>query len=128
METIKEDNFTGINRDDLYPNLPLRHLTATSIIGDKVHDIEDASMGKVEDIMLDVNSGKIDYLVVELGGFLGIGTKFFALPYNMFKVDAERKLFVFTGTRKMLESAPGFDLNHWPDTNFHKEETYWHFV
>jgi sporulation protein YlmC with PRC-barrel domain len=128
MENLIKDNFTGLNEGRPYANNPLRYLTASSIIGDKVHDEKDASMGKIEDIMIDITTGRIDYVVIELGGFLGIGVKYFAIPFNMLQVNAEKRLFVFKGERERLEKAPGFDLDHWPDTNLHKEEAYWHFI
>ena len=128
MDTLKEDNFTGVNQDELYPNMPLKYLTASSIIGDKVHNGKDESMGEINDIMIDITTGKIDYVIIELGGFLGMGTKYFAIPFGMLQVDPDKKMFIFNQEKEMLENAPGFDLDHWPDTNFHKEETYWHFV
>ncbi len=128
METLKEDNFTGVNQGELTPNLPLKYLTASSIIGDKVHNLEGEAMGEIEDIMIDLASGKINYMIIEFGGFLGIGVKYFAIPFNMLRVNPEQKTFTFNQTRELLENAPGFDLDHWPDTNFHKEESYWHFV
>ncbi len=128
MDTLKEDNFTGLNQDELYSNMPLKYLTASSIIGDKVRNGKDESMGEINDIMIDITTGKIDYVIIELGGFLGMGTKYFAIPFGMLQVDADKKMFVFNQEKEMLENAPGFDLDHWPDTNFHKEETYWHFV
>lgn len=128
METLRKDNFTGVNESETYPNIPLRYLTASSVTGDKVHDKNDKAMGKIEDIMIDIISGKIDYVVVELGGFLGIGTKYFAIPFHMLEVDPGKRIFIFKGTKEMLEKAPGFDLTHWPHTNFHAEENYWHFM
>ncbi|MFT3682607.1 MAG: PRC-barrel domain-containing protein [Ferruginibacter sp.] len=128
MENIVKDNFTGVYEGELNPNMPLKYLTASSVIGDKVHDEDDEPMGKIEDIMLDISSGKIDYVVIESGGFLTIGTKYFAIPFNMLAVNPEKKMFVFQGKRALLKDAPGFDLSHWPDTNFHREETYWHFM
>ncbi|MBL0358896.1 MAG: PRC-barrel domain-containing protein [Chitinophagaceae bacterium] len=127
MDTLTTDNFTGVNADERYPNIPLKYLTASSIIGDKVHDDKDESMGKIEDIMIDLSTGKIDYIVVEFGGFLGIGIKYYAIPFTMLKVDPDKKIFVFDQKKELLEKAPGFDLAHWPDTNFHREETYWSF-
>ena len=128
METLKEDNFTGVNQGELTPNLPFKYLTASSIIGDKVHNLEGEAMGEIEDIMIDLASGKINYMIIEFGGFLGIGVKYFAIPFDMLRVNPEQKTFTFNQTRELLENAPGFDLDHWPDTNFHKEESYWHFV
>jgi len=127
METLPEENLTGVNKGELYPNFPLKYLTATSVVGDEVWDFDEQPMGKIEDIMLDISSGKIEYYVVEFGGFLGIGTKYFAIPFNMLQVNPEKKHFIFRGKKDLLNDAPGFDVNHWPETNFHREETYWNF-
>ncbi|MEP6675305.1 MAG: PRC-barrel domain-containing protein [Ferruginibacter sp.] len=128
MEKIVTDNFTGTNPMSHNSNTPLKFLTASSIIGDKVHDEKDEPMGKIMDIMVDISSGKIDYVVIEFGGFLGINMKCFAIPFQLLEVNPEKKMFVFRGKKEMLQDAPGFDPEHWPDTNFHHEETYWHFV
>jgi len=128
MKTFLEENLTGVNNEGRHPNVPLRFLTASSIIGDKVYNDKDEHMGKIEDIMIEITTGKIEYVVIEFGGFLTIGEKYFAIPFNLLKVDPEKKAFRFNQPREMLEKAPGFDLNHWPETNFHAEETYWSFV
>ncbi len=128
MEKLPEDNFTHEMHDQEQLNRPFRFLTASSIIGDKVHDDKDAHMGDIKDIMMDLTNGKIEYYVVEFGGFLGIGRKYFAIPYNLLRVDFEKKIFVFMGSREMLEKAPGFNHWHWPETNFHLVDDYWHFV
>ena len=125
MNTLPDDNITGVNKDGAHPNVPLRYLTASSIIGDKVHNENDEHLGKIGDIMIDLTTGKIEYVVIEFGGFLTIGTKLFAIPFGLLKVDPVKKMFIFNQPREMLENAPGFDMNHWPETNFHPEETYW---
>jgi len=130
MNTLLEDNVRGINHGPLFSNLPLRYLTASSIIGDKVLNEKDEHMGVIRDIMLDVSSGKIDYYVIEFGGFLGIGIKYFAIPFNLLSIDAEKKVFIFNQKKEVLEKAPGFDLEHWPDTNLHFDQvySYWSFM
>jgi sporulation protein YlmC with PRC-barrel domain len=127
MEKLTTDNMTGVHEGPANPNKPLKYLTAKSIIGDHVHDDNDQHIGKIQDIMIDINDGSIDYVVVDFGGFLGIGIKYFAIPFSLLRVDPEKKLFVFRGQKEMLKDAPGFDLDHWPDTNFHNEDLYWNF-
>lgn len=117
-----QDNFTGHYEGDPNINTTLRFLTASSVIGDKVMDRNDKHMGHIKDIMLDIRNGKIEYYVVEFGGFLGIGEKFFAIPFNKLEVDPEHKRFRFNESRELLEKAPGFDKHHWPETNEHKKE------
>jgi hypothetical protein len=130
MADILKDNLTGVNQGPLYSNTPLKYLTASSIIGDKVRNGQDEHMGVIKDIMIDVTTGTIDYVVIEFGGFLGIGIKYFAIPFNLLGIDVTKRMFVFNQKREMLENAPGFDLEHWPDTNVHFEEIhgYWSFM
>ena len=129
-QALAEDNLTGINHGDLYPNQPLKYLAASSIIGDKVHNEKDEHMGEIKDIMIDLTTGEIDYLIIEFGGFLGIGIKYFAIPFGLLQIDAAKKVFIFSEKKEMLEKAPGFDMEHWPDTNIHFENvhSYWSFM
>ena len=130
MDNLTKDNLTGVNHGDLYSNVPLRYLTATSVIGDKVHNGEDEHLGEIKEIMLDITTGKIDYFILQFGGVLGIGSKYFAIPFGLLKVDAKRKLFILNQPKERLQKAPGFNTYHWPDTNIHLEEvhSYWNFM
>jgi len=117
-----KDNLTGDFEADPDINIPLKYLTATSIIGDKVINDEGEHLGSIKDIMLDIRSGKIEYYVIEFGGFLGIAEKFFAIPFQLLQVDPEHKVFRFNEKKETLRRAPGFDKHHWPETNEHKTE------
>lgn len=88
-EAVMQSNFTGKYQGDSYPNLPLKFLTAESIIGEKVLNDDGEYLGHVRDIMLDIRIGRIEYYVIEFGGFLGIGEKLFAIPFDLLMVDTE---------------------------------------
>jgi hypothetical protein len=85
-------------------------------------------MGAIEDIMIDITEGKIEYVVIKFGGFLTINEKYFAIPFRLLKVHPDKKAFILDQSREKLEKAPGFDMSHWPETNFHEEDTYWSFI
>ncbi|MEO8765327.1 MAG: PRC-barrel domain-containing protein [Ginsengibacter sp.] len=128
MDVLNQENLTGVNKEGTHPNTPLKFLAASSIIGDHVHNDNDEHIGKIEDIMIDITKGSIEYVVIKSGGFLTIGEKYFAVPFSLLKVDPAKKQFRLNQSKEMIEKAPGFDLNHWPETNFHAEESYWSFV
>ncbi len=92
-----------------------RVLSASSLSGDRVRNTAGEDLGKIEDIMLDIPSGRIAYAVLSFGGFLGMGNKLFAIPWDAFTLDEAEKEFVLNVDRKVLEDAPGFDKNNWPD-------------
>lgn len=90
-------------------------LSATTITGDEVRNMQDEKLGKIQDIMLDIADGKIRYAVLASGGFLGMGDRLFAVPWKALKLDGTNKCFVLDVDLERLKNAPGFDKNHWPD-------------
>jgi sporulation protein YlmC with PRC-barrel domain len=128
MITLPKEDLTGVTEGSKYPNLPLQYLTASSIIGDEVYNKEDEFLGKIEDIMIDVTTGKIEYYIIEFGGFLGIGDKYFSVPFRLLQINSGKRLFIFDEPKEVLEKAPGFDKDHWPLTNLHEYYDYWSFV
>lgn len=87
---------------------------AKTLTGDTVCDAEGKQLGKIEEIMLDTRGGRIAYAVMSFGGFLGMGDKLFAVPWDALELDVENKGFVLRVEKERLEAAPGFDKNHWP--------------
>jgi hypothetical protein len=71
-------------------------------------------LGEIQDIMLDVPSGRIAYAVLSFGGVLGIGDKLFAIPWSALILDADCGCFVLDIDKDELRNAPGFDKDHWP--------------
>ena len=128
MKNFENDNLTGRNDSGRYANTPVRYLTATTIIGDKVYNGKSENMGNIKDLMLNLDEGRIEYVVIEFGGFLGIGEKYFAVPFHALTIDTARHAFILNQQREVLENAPGFDKDHWPDSNSHEMEDvyrYW---
>jgi hypothetical protein len=116
---LDKENLTGHNESGDDANYPLHLLTATSIIGDKVENKHGEKVGKIKDIMLNIQEGKIQYIIMEFGGFLGMGEKLFAIPFYAFKVNPDKKDFILDIEKEFLEKAPGFEKGHWPETNSH---------
>jgi len=128
MKTFDADNQSGRNHEGPHPNTPLKYLSASSIIGDEVVTRGGEHLGMIKDIMIDLREGKIEYVVIELGGFLGIGEKYFAIPYPLLKVDAKNQAFILDQLKETLKKAPGFNKEHWPETNTHEFDnasSYW---
>jgi sporulation protein YlmC with PRC-barrel domain len=92
-----------------------RTLGATSLIQDKVVNLSGQDIGRIEELMIDVTTGRVAYAVMSFGGFMGIGNKLFALPWSAITVDEAKKRFVVNVTRESLDQMPGFDKDHWPD-------------
>lgn len=90
-------------------------LSASSLIGNDVRNGVGDDLGDVKDIMIDVETGTIAYAVLDMGGFLGIGNKLFAVPWRALSLDTDSHEFVLDVDKETLDNAPGFDKDNWPD-------------
>jgi sporulation protein YlmC with PRC-barrel domain len=90
-------------------------LSSSTICGDEVVNSAGERLGDIKELMIDCASSRVSYAVLEFGGFLGMGTKLFAVPMQAVKLDAENKRFVLDMKKERLENAPGFDKETWPD-------------
>jgi sporulation protein YlmC with PRC-barrel domain len=90
-------------------------LSSSSICSDHVKNAAGEELGKIQDLMIDVNSGRIGYAVLSFGGFLKMGNKLFAIPWQALQLDAVNKEFILNVDKRVLENAPGFDKDNWPD-------------
>jgi len=90
-------------------------LSTSSLKGDSVVNREGSDMGKIEEVMIDVENGNIAYVVVSFGGTFGLGEKLFAIPWQTFNVDTLHKRLILNVRREVLEKAPGFDKDAWPN-------------
>ena len=91
-------------------------LSASTMIGDDVVNAEGQNLGEIKELMVDLEVGQIAYAVLSFGGFLGLGEKLFAIPWAALWLDPEREVFVLDVDREVLEEAPGFDKDDWPQT------------
>src|SRR5450631_719395 len=92
-----------------------RVLSASTLAGDPVQNSAGEDLGKVDEIMIDIPSGRVAYAVLSFGGFLGMGNKLFAIPWSSLKVDEDKKCFILNLDKTKLENAPGFDKDNWPN-------------
>jgi sporulation protein YlmC with PRC-barrel domain len=81
----------------------------------RVENSAGEELGKVEDVILDEEQGRVAYLLLSLGGFLGIEPKLFIFPWAAVHHDRAEKKIVVDVDRESLRNAPGFDRKTWPD-------------
>ena len=111
----EEHDAYGMYKDGSGSGPGPRLMGANTLEGNDVYNLDDEELGDIKEIMLDVPSGRVAYAVVSYGGFLGMGQKLFAVPWNALKLDTQNKRFVLDMDKDRLKSAPGFDSDHWPN-------------
>ena len=82
---------------------------ARKLIGSKVYK-GDASIGQIEDVLVDLDHATVTAVIFSVGGFLGLGDKLVAVPVGQIKVGSEAK-FTTGLTKDELVSAPTFDFS-----------------
>ncbi len=110
-------------------------LSSHTLIGDKVKNMQGEEIGSVEEIMIDIYTGRVAYAVVSFGGFMGVGNKLFAIPWAALTVDTTNECFLMEADKERLKNAPGFDKNDWPKLpsgqwyhdvyKYYEQEPYW---
>jgi len=92
-------------------------LRINSALGMSVRSPAGDDLGRVDDLLFDVPSGRIDYAILSHGGFLGLGDKLFPIPWREMTLhfDQGQNYFVVDATPEFLSRLPSFDREHWPD-------------
>lgn len=87
---------------------------ADTLLGNDVYNDADESLGSIKEFMIDMQRGKVSYAVLSFGGFLGMGDRLFAVPWQALRLDTANKRFILNASKDQLKNAPGFDKDHWP--------------
>jgi hyperosmotically inducible periplasmic protein len=85
----------------------------SDLIGMEIKNNQDEKLGKVEELAVDMESGRIVYAILSTGGFLGVGKTLHALPPGVFRPDVANKVFRLNSSQAELNAAPKFELGKW---------------
>lgn len=90
---------------------------SANVIGIAVKTPDHKKIGEIEEIVIDLESGKLAYAVLSFGGHFGFGEKFFAVPWDEFSFvqDEKEHYFVVDTNAQKLRKLPGFNKEDWPD-------------
>lgn len=100
-------------------NLRKRLVSVNALKGVDVRNVQGESLGKIQEVMINLASRNVEYVVLEFGSFLGMGGKLFAIPFREFKFDGNNDALILNKEKEYLKDSPGFDGTHWPLTNEH---------
>jgi len=91
----------------------------TSLNGLPVKGSDGQRLGTVAGFAIDLKHGNVVYAAMAYGGVVGVGTKYFALPWRALELTSlslrvQDRTFVVQGTKPDFDNQPGFDRNMWP--------------
>jgi sporulation protein YlmC with PRC-barrel domain len=93
------------------------HNRASKLVGMKVKNHQHEELGQIEDIVIDLNSGRVAYAVLAVGGAFGLGEQYIAIPVNAFVPAPSESHLVLNADKARIEGAPRFNKNRWPEVN-----------
>jgi hypothetical protein len=105
--------------DDRHEGLPIdetsRLIASNKVEGTAVYARNGSRLGSIYNFMVDKRSGKVEYAVMTYGGFLGMGTRYYPLPWDILEYDTRYGGYRVDMMERDLERAPSFDRHSEPD-------------
>ena len=85
-------------------------ILASKVKGTAVYNNAGDKIGTVEDIVLDKQSNQILFAALGFGGLLGIGEKYYPVPWSMLDYSEDKGGYVVPLDKDRIENAPAYDL------------------
>lgn len=95
----------------------IRHanIRASNVSGTDVYSPAGEHLGHIDDLVIGKRDGRIKYVIMSFGGFLGIGEEFHPLPWDKLQYDENRRGYVIDLTKDALKEAPRYPRGQEPD-------------
>jgi sporulation protein YlmC with PRC-barrel domain len=97
-------------------------ISSDKVEGTNVYNTAGEKLGSIDDLMIDKHSGQVRYAVMEFGGFLGMGTDRYPIPWSILKYDDGKGGYIVPLDKTKLEKAPRYTDERVPtyDTEYGK--------
>jgi sporulation protein YlmC with PRC-barrel domain len=83
-------------------------ISSDKVEGTAVYNAAAEKLGSIDDLMIDKVSGQVRYAVLEFGGFLGIGSDRYPIPWKVLKYSTEKGGYIVPLDKATLETAPKY--------------------
>ncbi|MDL2336901.1 MAG: PRC-barrel domain-containing protein [Pseudomonadota bacterium] len=83
-------------------------ISSDKVEGTSVYNHAGDKLGSIDDLMIDKHTGHVHYAVLEFGGFLGMGTDRYPIPWSMLKYDTAKDGYVVPLDKDRLKDAPRY--------------------
>lgn len=88
---------------------------ADKVIGTTVKNPQGETLGEIDNLMIDLEGGRVAFAVLSSGGVLGLGGKLVAVPWHALTLKPGERTFILNMDKEKLQNAPGFEKNSWPE-------------
>ena len=81
--------------------------------GTSVYDAKGEHIGSIERVMIEKRSGQVAYAVLSFGGFLGMGSDYYPIPWASLSYDTSLGGYRTNITERQLQGAPKYSGTNW---------------
>jgi sporulation protein YlmC with PRC-barrel domain len=89
-------------------------ICSDKVEGTAVYNNAGEKLGSIDQLVIDKRSGQVRHAVLEFGGFLGIGTDRYPLPWTMLHYDTVKDGYVVPLDKDRLKDAPRYTRSDVP--------------
>jgi sporulation protein YlmC with PRC-barrel domain len=90
-------------------------LRSKTLFDYRVKSPQGEDLGKIEEVMIDMEMGRVAYAVLSFGGLLGLGSKWVPVPWDAVALQPAEKVLVLKVEKEKIEKAPNFESATLPD-------------
>ena len=114
-----EERGRDFGYDDRHAGLPIeetsRLIASNKVEGTPVYSRDRQRLGSIYNFMVDKVSGQVEYAVLRYGGFLGMGQRYYPLPWRVLTYHRDAGGYVIDMLARDFEDAPSFDRDSEPE-------------
>jgi hypothetical protein len=98
----------GVPAADMPATAAARHelIASDRVEGTRVYRSDGTKIGQIDRIMIDKQTGRAAYAVMNFGGFLGLGADSYPLPWSVLKYNTALGGYEVNVSEEQLKSAP----------------------
>lgn len=90
-------------------------ISSDRVEGTVVYNPQGERLGTIRRFMVDKRTGKAHYAVMQFGGFLGLGSDYYPIPWELLTYQPSQGGYVVDITREQLDQAPHYEETAMPD-------------
>jgi hypothetical protein len=89
-------------------------IASNKVEGTSVFNVDREKLGTIYNVMIDKVTGQVEYAVLQFGGFLGMGSEYYPVPWTILEYDEEVEGYMIDVDKEFLETAPKYAANETP--------------
>jgi PRC-barrel domain len=109
-----------MEQDTLNRNATHDLIASDRVEGTAVYNRDGEKLGSIAHFMVSKRGGKVSYAVMSFGGFLGMGTEEYTLPWEKLEYDTEKGGYVVDVTKEQLGDAPKYSRSDDYDRTYYE--------